>query len=304
MKKYDLKFRWKGCLEMLPSRFILGVSASLWLIFSLAGCAGRGDIRPESVQIIRPGDKADISFLCRLQAGEIVAATDMKAVNKSALPKSAVFIPRSEDNPVSVTAADSLPAPQGKEWAFEDEIIIRLSEVVVGMKEGESRTVTLTAEELPERTKEDYVVRMARKREQPKEMRMTIDEYRSRTGKSPKVGQPVVTGSQVSGRVEAVTEGEVVLRFSAQAGNVLQTPFGPERILETERAYEIVVDAREGELVRAAHLVGRISEVTENYFTLDYRHPFGGEKFICDVAVEKIEKINRTKSETGESNDR
>lgn len=275
---------------MIMQRFVM---AAFLLVLALPGCSGRGNIRPESVKIIRPGDKADISFLCRLQTGEIVAATDMKAVYKSASPRSTVFLLRTEDSPVSVTAADSLPAPEGKEWAFEDEIINRLSEVVVGMKEGENRTVTLTAEELSERTKEDYVVRMARKREQPKEMRMTIDEYRSRTGKSPEAGLPVITGSPVSGRVEAVTEGEVVIRLSAQAGNVLRTPFGPERILETGKAYEIVVDAREGELVRTAHLVGRISEVTENYFTLDYRNPFGGEKFICDVAVEKITEVKK-----------
>jgi FKBP-type peptidyl-prolyl cis-trans isomerase 2 len=167
------------------------------------------------------------------------------------------------------------------------------------MKQGESRTVNLTAEELPERTKEDYVVRMAHVRRQPKEMRMTIDEYRSRSGKSPEVGQLVVSDPAVSGRVETVTEEEVVLRFSAQAGDVLPTKFGPARIRETENLYEIVIDAREGALVRTAHLVGRISEVDEDYFTLDYRNPFGGQKLICDVAVEKATEV-KNKNKTGE----
>lgn len=279
------------------------VTAVFLLFLALQGCAGRGNVRPENVKIIQPGDTADISFLCRLQSGEIVAATDMKAVQDSALPKSAVFLPRSEDSPVRVTATDSLPAPEGKEWAFEDEIINRLSEVVLGMKEGESRTVELTAGELQERKKEDYVVRLARVRRQPKEMTMSIDEYRSRSGKSPEKGQPVSFVTSLSGIVETVTEEGVVIRFSADAGDVLPTKFGPARIQEIEDAYEIVIDARKGTLVRTAHLVGRVSEVDEDYFTLDYRHPFGGETLTCDVAVAKVTEVKKIKTRL-ESNGR
>jgi hypothetical protein len=95
----------------------------------------------------------------------------------------------------------------------------------------------------------------------------------------------------IPGHVESITEGEVVIRFTAPAGYVAQTPFGLGHIRETQKSYELVVDAKKGELIRTAHLVGRISEVDENFITLDYRNPLGGEALICDVAVEKIEAV-------------
>jgi len=272
------------------------IAAAFLLFLSLAGCASSGGVRPESVKVIRTGDVADIHFLCKLRTGEIVAATDKLEGQQAALPRSGIFLVRSKDGPVPVKAADALPAlPPGGERAFEAEIIDRLGEVLVGMKEGESRAVNLTAEELPERKEEAYVVKLVRVRENPKEMKMTINEYRSRTGKSPEVGQSVIFDTKIPGHVETITEGEVVIRFSAQAGDTVATPFGPGRIRETEKTYEIVIDAQKGALIRTAHLVGRISEVDENSITLDYRNPFGGESIICDVAVEKIEAAKSAK---------
>ncbi|MBI5237027.1 MAG: hypothetical protein HY887_01200 [Deltaproteobacteria bacterium] len=266
------------------------------LLLSLAGCAGPGRVR-----IVQPGDGADIRFLCRLQTGEVVAATDKAVGQQTALPKSAVFLLRAQDGPVSVKAAAFLPEPSGeKEKPFEMEIIDRLAGAVVGMKEGESRTVELTAEELPERGQDDYFLRVARVRERSKEMRMTTGDYRYRTGKPPETGQPFVLDPAVQGRVETVTQEEVVILFSARPGDVVQTPFGPGRIRESEKAYEIEIDARKGDLVRTGPLVGRVAEVDEQFITIDYRHPFGGEKLICDTAVEKVAKIKPMKSGAGE----
>lgn len=303
-------------------------TVSVLLLFALisSGCASSGRVKLEKsgdaadqgkagmvrpdgapdvtkARLVQPGDLVDLSFLCRLQTGEVVAATDRSVGQRTDVPKSAVFLMRDKDGPVSVTADVSLPMteqPAGKELAFEDEIVKHLAGAVTGMKEGESRTVSLTAQEAPERRPEDFVIKIAHVRVRAKEMRMSVDEYRSRIGKSPEVGQPVIFDPAVPGRVESVTPDEAVIRFSAQPGAVAPTPFGPGHIRETEKAYEIVIDARKGALVRSGPLVGRITDVDETFITIDYRNPFGNEILVCDVAVDKVADANPVKSGTRE----
>jgi FKBP-type peptidyl-prolyl cis-trans isomerase 2 len=270
----------------------------VWLLMPfLAACASAGKVTPESLGTVRPGSVADLHFSCRLQTGEVVAATDM-ALRQTALPKSPVFLSKDKDGPVSVTAAVSLP-PESKDISFEEEIMDRLAVAVIGMKEGESRTVKLAAENLPERPKEDYVIRIARIRERPKEMRIPVAEYRARTGKSPEQGQVFSIDPAIPGRVESVTKDDVVILFHAKPGDVTLTPFGPGRIRETEKTYEIVIDAQKGSLVRSGGFVGRITGVDDNSITIDYRNPLGGETLSCDVMVEKVADPKPIKEEAG-----
>jgi FKBP-type peptidyl-prolyl cis-trans isomerase 2 len=248
--------------------------------------SGSGKIR-----IVQQGDVAEIHFLCKLKTGEVVAATDKEAILQSTLPKSPVLRLRQKNDALPVAASSSLPErPGGREWAFEDEIINRLAGAVIGMKEGEKRAVNLTAEELVERPEEAYVIRVARSREREKEMRISVCDFQARTGRLPEVGQSFIFDPAIPGNVEAVTQEEVVIRFSAQQGSVVMTPFGPGHIRETGNTYEIVVDARTGALVRSGHLIGRIVEAHDENILIDYRHPFGGETLSCDLKVEKVLK--------------
>jgi hypothetical protein len=114
---------------------------------------------------------------------------------------------------------------------------------------------------------------------------MTRDEYMSRTGKEPQEGADYIVDPLIPGKVASVSENEVLIRFSVKPGSVVDTPFGKGTIRETEKSYEIVIDATVGRLVRTHGLVGRISEVKDRMFTIDYGHPFGGQTLMCDVKV-------------------
>ncbi len=277
---------------------------SLWLILSLAGCAGQSSVKASEGQssikepegqsvkagrIVQTGDVTDIRFLCRLQNGEVVAATDKTVGQQADFPKSSVFLLRDKDGPLPVTAGSPInQEPVGKETSFEMEIVDRLTAVVVGMKEGESRTVELRAENLPERSQDDYVLHMPRVRKRPKEMLISVGDYQFRTGRAPETGQPFIVDPAVPGSVESVTQDEVVIRFSAHAGDIVPTQYGPGLIRESEKAYEIEIDAHKGALVRSGGFVGRITDVNDQYITIDYRNPLGGEQLQCEVSVEKI----------------
>ena len=77
----------------------------------------------------------------------------------------------------------------------------------------------------------DQFLQLARIRAAPKEIRMTRDEYKSRTGKEPEVGEEYAW-TPLPGKVASVSENEVLIRFFAQPGSVVDTPFGKGTIRE------------------------------------------------------------------------
>ncbi|HUJ16786.1 MAG TPA: hypothetical protein VL197_02240 [Nitrospirota bacterium] len=199
--------------------------------------------------------------------------------------------------PLVVTATrPAEPVPQKQEDPFEVEILNQLGGKVAGMIEGETRVVQVAAPDVPARDEQNYIVRLARVRTRPREMKLTLGEYRNRAHKDPEVGQSFAIDPSFPGTVEAVTEQDVVVRFSAGPGDVLMTPFGPGFIREEGQNYKVDIDARKGGLTRVGSMIGRIVEVDDKTITVDYRNPFGGETLLCDVSVEKI-----TVAKTGQS---
>jgi FKBP-type peptidyl-prolyl cis-trans isomerase 2 len=58
-------------------------------------------------------------------------------------------------------------------------------------------------------------------------------------------------------------------------------------VRELPDRYEIVMDVRKGSLVRSADMVGIISSVTDDSFTVDFCHPIGGQSLSCEIAAVK-----------------
>lgn len=263
-------------------------------ITAIAGAACAAEMREipsahtpaAQVRSLKPGDTAEINFLCRLRTGELAASSGPVVPDER---KSKLFLLRGESGALPLRAAEpAAPLKVMKEQPFEQEILDRIALQLAGMQEGEKRRMTLTASDIAARDEQNYVSRISRVRTRPKEMRMTPGEYEFRARKTAEVGQKVALYPDVSGSVERVTADEVLVRFAAEPSVVINTSFGPARIRETENAWEIIIDARPGDIVRTGVFAGRIVAVDEQTLTIDYRHPFGGEPLQCDVTVEKI----------------
>ncbi len=235
--------------------------------------------------VVKPGDKVGVQFTCRFPNGEIASSTST-AVAGNNEPKSAIYLPRNIDDPVAVTAEEN---PKGEPphdfTALEDEIITLLSHSITGKPLNWSGKVELHADRVTGLDAKDEFLQLARVRVRPKEIRMTRDEYKTKTGKEPQEGADYKMDPLIPGKVASVSENEVLIRATVQPGAVVDTPFGKGTIKENEKNYEIVIDAIVGRLVRTQGLVGRISEVKDGMFTVDYGHPFGGETLTCDVKV-------------------
>jgi FKBP-type peptidyl-prolyl cis-trans isomerase 2 len=241
--------------------------------------------------VVQPGDSIDLLYHCRGKTGEVVAAS---APVKETDPKSNIFMTRKETGPLSVLAVRSdEPLPE-KLWPgpFEEEILERLTREVNGMKEGDTRQVALTAQMILPKDEQSGFARLSRVRTRPKKMTMPKGDYEFRARKSPEIGQDYAYDPAFPGKVEAITDKDVIIRFSAKPGDIIQTPFGPGLIREEGEDYKVDINAKDGSLVRTGNKIGRITRVDEKEITVDYRHPFGYEALTCDITVGNIIKAN------------
>jgi FKBP-type peptidyl-prolyl cis-trans isomerase 2 len=237
--------------------------------------------------VIRPGDRVGILFTCRFPNGEIAGSTSSAVAADSSLRKSPVYLPRSKDDPIEVVAGPisgqrRFPVP------FLDEIAARISAAIPGMQPGETRTMEIRSERPAGVPEKDQFLQLARIRPRPKEIRMTREEYKSRTRKEPQVGAEYLIDHEFPTSVVSVSENEVVIRPAVKPGSVIDTTFGKATVRENGDQLEIVFDAVVGTLVRMGTIVGRISDAQDKLFTVDFGHPFAGEPLSCEVKAVEI----------------
>lgn len=236
--------------------------------------------------VVRSGETVGVHFTCRLRNGETAISTCRSLAKDTSIPKSTIFLERDRDASVMLVAEKNPPGPERPNvMGFESWLFYRLSSALVGLAKGEKTTVEINAERLEEREKGEHSIKMARVRQRPKEVRMTLEEYRGRTGKMPELGQTYTVDPAFPGRIFSMTENEVLIRFSPENKTKVVTPLGDGAVKEHSDRFEVVINAQPGTLVRSGGIVGRIVNIDERFITIDYGHPFGGETLFCDVLV-------------------
>lgn len=255
------------------------------LATTMSGCSA-------APAIVRTGDRVELGFTCRLPDGELAATTRPdSAVSDDR--KSPFYLPRNGPDTVMLTAGEQAAETKQERVSFEEEIMKRLGVSLVGVSEGEQTVLELQAERYPALTDKDRYVRMATVRKRQKELRLSREEYTTRTGKTPEVGQRMVLDPLVPGRISEVTDKEVVVLFAPDPGRPLTTPFGPVTLRETPGHYELIIAAEKDRLIRTGGMAGRISSVSSDSFEVDFGHPFGGEKLNCNVNVVSLKPAEK-----------
>ncbi|NVN90570.1 MAG: thioredoxin family protein [Desulfuromonadales bacterium] len=255
------------------------------LAAALGGCASGGN------RIIAAGDGVGIHFTCRLPNGELALSTDPDA-EKSA-PSSRIYQKRVSAEPLIVVAGGAkMNKPVQERMMLEDDVAERLAIALVGIREDGTVRTELTADRYAVQPDSKPIVKIAKVRKRPKEQRMTLAEYKTRTGMDAATDQKYVTDPVVPGKVVAITGDEVLIRF-APAVMEIDLPFGKGLIREKEDRYEIDIQAVPGTLVRTGNMIGRIVSVDDEMITLDYGHPFGGEKLSCEVQVKSLKTAEK-----------
>ncbi|AJE03236.1 hypothetical protein GPICK_07590 [Geobacter pickeringii] len=251
----------------------------------LSGCAGTREVR-----VAQPGDRVGVHFVCRTAEGEIASSTYKSVADDHSLKKASRFLPANSDDPLVLVAGKEEGQQSGAARAigYEGAIARVLGGEIVGMEEGSRHTVDVSWNR---EEKSGGTISMARVRVRPREMRMTPEEFTKGTGKKAEMDVPFVVDPAVPGKVTAVSAEEVVVTF-APAGPSVTTPFGSALVREEGDHYALELQVAPGQLVRSGALVGRITDVNERTFLVDYRDPLGGEPLQCDLTILSVEKGN------------
>jgi hypothetical protein len=102
-ERADFLERMKGNTQMVYRSQIVFATVLFLNIFLVLHCR---DLRAEETGVVKPGDKVGVQFTCRFPNGEIAASTST-AVAKDSEPKSSIYLPRTIDDPIAVTAGES-----------------------------------------------------------------------------------------------------------------------------------------------------------------------------------------------------
>lgn len=267
---------------------IVATLTALFCLVCLAGCA---TLFPGHT--VKQGEKVRTKYTCRLRTGEVVMTTDEKVAKNSSIIQSPFFMPLGTHREyemastlIAGSGAGNLYCSSGPQRILANEVMARLSEAVVGMKVKERKELEISSvvsADLPD--KERYISLSYIDRG-PIEVRYSLEELRKQLGKDPEIGDTVSEEEGFVFTVTALDGNEAVVRMSRPKGASLDTAFGPAIFHDKGDHYEIVTDVRVGGLVKTDILLGRIVDVDDQMFRIDYGHPFGGETLVCDVKVE------------------
>ncbi|MBN1105202.1 MAG: FKBP-type peptidyl-prolyl cis-trans isomerase [Deltaproteobacteria bacterium] len=268
----------------------------------LAGCAATREAK-----VIKPGDLMQVHYTCRLKDGRIVDTTSEDKARDEKQEKSRLFKPsRQGYQPILMQAGGLVAgAPEDdRQKGFKDHIAVLLAERVVGLSTGKATSLELKGDLMSSLKDEDRYLQLARIWRYPKGETVAKKQYEETLGKAPEIGHEIPWRPPFTARVVDVTEHFVKLKISVPPDTDMETPFGTGKIRDAGVRWEVDIDAREGTLVRSGSLLGRIVEVGEKTFKVDFGYPFGNEPLLCEVMAEpaskhQVGKLAQTSSQKG-----
>jgi FKBP-type peptidyl-prolyl cis-trans isomerase 2 len=260
---------------------ILKGSGCLPLIaLALSGCAA-----VKTGEVIKPGDKVGIHFTCRLPSGDIAVTSEKSVAADAKLAKSSLFVPREADDLLDLVAGGDPEYQSRQVTSFEEDAMQGIAVGLPGWREGESRAIELVSSTIPKGGQ----LRLSRVRHASKEKRVSIDEFKKNSGgKEPAIGQTVYINGELPGIVKEIGDGNVLITFTAAEGTIVTTPIGPGKVRDAGKRFDIVIEAKEGGLMRMGPLAGHVKNVDDRNFDVDFSRTFGGETLRCDVTADTV----------------
>ncbi len=172
--------------------------------------------------------------------------------------------------------------------AFENELAAKLSKAIVGMRVGQSTSVTLTALVTEGLKEDERYITLSRKRIIPKKMIRPKNQFVIDVNKEPVIGLEVPTAIGLTARIVSVKGDDVEVIFVGKQGDQIETPWGKGVLHDQGEKWRLELEPHVGRLVRTGNYVGRISLVQADRYKVDFGFPFGNETIVCDISVVSI----------------
>lgn len=244
----------------------------------LTGCA------TTQPSVVGYGETVAFDFTCRTDDGAIVVTTQKETVFDKGANVSNAFVPLEKYTPALVTVGAEVPQLSNQmPHPLIDEVSNRIAMQLEGSLYSRTRHVRVAAEAINDLPEHERILQFARTMQRPKHKRIPKAQFIKNTGKEPELGEMLFTESAVQWKVTAIGDDSVEVQYMAQDGMTLTLPYGKAVVKEQRDHYDLEISAVEGNLVRIGPYVGRISEVGDRLFTVDFSHPFGGRTLDCAV---------------------
>ncbi len=262
-------------------------------IASVYGCAGM--VKPDV--LVQPGDAVMIDYSCYLPDGSLMITTDaakaIAAEGKKAANKN--FMPLREYGPVSATAGDkALNYMLQRDVAefLEFSVPAYLANGIVNKPYDRRMQISIQGEIPPNIQKNERYTKIKRRRRLPlvfdSGLAVTRQRYGENIGPGDTVDFEVLPGTQL--RFGEIKGEWITCNLLFEDGLMIPDPLGHKHLVKIdEKNYWMITENRVGEIVRAGQLIGRVDRIEEEWFWIDWGHPFGGKPLDCDVYVHNLQ---------------
>lgn len=255
------------------------VVVSLSLVL-LSGCAAHR----QGGNLPTAGERLALHYSCRLPDGSLAVTTHKKIAEDPNVKKSEIFNPQGVYHPAEIVVP-ATPEQVTVDYmgSFEEKIVQSMARKATDLPLSREVDLELTGtvpENIPDN---ERFMQMALQTKLQRRMIVTLEEYQKEYPKPPVPGEILGADENFSTMVEKVEGEEVHLLFSSAPGATRKTVYGIEHFTQEEEEFLVRLEVKPGAVLRTGPLVGRISSVEQESFTIDYGHPFGGETLSCQV---------------------
>jgi FKBP-type peptidyl-prolyl cis-trans isomerase 2 len=222
----------------------------------------------------------------------VLVTTEADIAAETSKKDDPLFFKKDAYAPLDVTdiASDAYSTSREHLVYLEEDVIEKLVEETADWEVGTRKTVELNTESQSDLPEEERSIRITRKKTQPKRITYSEKIFPRITGSEKALDETVRLNGGIVGRVRSIENGEIEVVFEPESDEPMDGVFGPVIVNDLGDQYEMEILAQEGSVVRVGPAYGRITEVTDDKFKVDYSNPYAGETLTCDVEIAKLSK--------------
>jgi FKBP-type peptidyl-prolyl cis-trans isomerase 2 len=237
------------------------------------------DIGPEDPGIVQVGDLVTVNYTASLEDGSLIATTSSKVAADPKRKKSESF-----KNQDLFAAEEILAGGAGS--------VPGIGEMVVGLKKGGKKTVTLPPDKAFGTKDPKKAALFPCERRMPRNPALDPRTYVNQFGTFPIVGKEIHLTPYFKSRIVEVAENFVRLESLAKGGEKGQEPFGTTEVQIEGEEIVIRLNPKLGADFEMNNQKGKIVSTDGSTFTVDFNPPLAGKPVVLDLEVVSLTKAS------------
>jgi FKBP-type peptidyl-prolyl cis-trans isomerase 2 len=240
------------------------------------------DLGPEDPVTVQAGDLVVVNYTVSLEDGRLIATTSSKVAGDPKRKKSESFRNQDLFAAEEILAGGAGPVPG-------------IGEMVVGLKKGGKKTVTLPPDKAFGPRDPKKTAQLPCERRMPKNPALDPRSYVGQFGTFPIVGKEIHLTPYFKSRIVEVAENFVRLESLAKGGEKGQEPFGTTEVQIEGEEIVIRLNPKLGADFEINNQKGKIVSTDGSTFTVDFNPPLAGKPVVLDLEVVSLTQASAFK---------